>query len=312
MAKEIAGEHRPTPSIGLALGGGVARGWAHIGVLEALLDAGIEPDVVVGSSIGALVGGAYLAGQLDTLKAWATGLNRRRLMGYLDVRFSGGGLLAGERLAKQMNEHLGAVHIESLPKPFVAVAAELATGHEIWLRSGELVPAIRASYALPGAFAPVKIDNRWLIDGALVNPVPVSVCRALGARLVIAVSMNGDSFGSVMARPEDLETDENGELLSTALSLNKVRPERLVMRQLFGSEKGAPGLGAVMLGSLTLIMDRLGRSRMAGDPPDVFVIPKIGHIGLLDFAKAEELIELGRTAMEMEMPVLRHALRVLR
>lgn len=311
MAKDTE-EHRPRPSIGLALGGGVARGWAHIGVLEALLDAGIEPDVVVGSSIGALVGGSYLAGQLDALKEWATGLNRRRLMGYLDIRFSGGGLLAGERLAKKMNDHLGGVHIETLPRPFVAVAAELATGHEIWLRSGELVPAIRASYALPGAFAPVKIDNRWLIDGALVNPVPVSVCRALGARLVIAVSMNGDSFGSVMARPEDLETDENGEFLSTAISLNKVRPERLVMRQLFGSEKGAPGLGSVMLGSLTLIMDRLGRSRMAGDPPDVFVIPKIGHIGLLDFAKAEELIELGRTAMEMEMPVLRHALRVLR
>ncbi len=310
MANDLPA-HRPRPRIGLALGGGVARGWAHIGVIEALCEAGIEPDIVVGSSIGALVGGAYLAGKLDTLKEWATGLNRRRLLGYLDLRLSGGGLLAGERLAKKMDEHLGDIRIENLPKPFIAVAAELATGHEAWLRNGPLVPAIRASYALPGAFTPIKHEGRWLIDGALVNPVPVSVCRALGARLVIAVSMNGDSYGSILSSPEEIERSEDGELLTTALTLNKIRPERMVMSQLFGTAKGTPGLGTVMLASLNLIMDRLGRSRMAGDPPDVFVIPKIGHIGLLDFAKADELIGLGRAAMEMEMPVLRHAVRVL-
>lgn len=299
---------RARPSIGLALGGGVARGWAHIGVLEVLLEEGLEPDIVVGSSIGALVGGSYLAGKFDELRDWSLSLTRRRMMSFLDFRLRGGGLLAGERLAKAMQPHLGDVRIENLPKPFVAVAAELATGHETWLREGELIPAIRASYALPGAFTPINIDGRWLIDGALVNPVPVSVCRALGARLVIAVGLHGDAFGSVIASPDRMDEDAGG---GTALTLNKVRPERLVMRQLFGDHEKAPGIGTVMLGALNLIMDRLGRSRLAGDPPDVFVIPKTAHIGLLDFAKAEELIGLGREAMIRELPVLRHAFQAL-
>ncbi len=298
------------PKLGLALGGGIARGWSHIGALEVLLEEGVEVDIISGTSIGALVGGAYLAGRFDDLKDWALGLTRRRMLNFLDIRLRGGGLLAGDRLAAAMREHLGGTRIEDLPKPFVAVAAELATGHEAWLRSGEMVPAIRASYALPGAFAPISIDGRWLIDGALVNPVPVSVCRALGARLVIAVGLNGDSFGSLAAEP-DLSADEDeGENL-TGLTLNKVRPERLVMKQLFGSTDKTPGMGSVMLGALNLVMDRLGRSRLAGDPPDVYVIPKIAHIGLLDFAKAEELIALGREAMQREMPVLRHALKAL-
>lgn len=301
------------PSVGLALGGGIARGWAHIGVIEALVAAGIEPDVIVGSSIGALVGGCHLSGNLQDLKDWALALNRRRLLSYLDLRL-GGGVLAGDRLAKKMKEHLGDIRIEDLPKPFAAVCAELATGHEVWLREGELVPAIRASYALPGAFTPINVDGRWLIDGALVNPIPVSVCRALGARVVIAVGLHGDAFGSVITTAEDLEEDENGdpiERLATSVTLNKLRPERLLMRQVFGRESGGPGVGSVMLAALNLIMDRLGRSRLAGDPPDVYVIPRIGHIGLLDFAKAEELIALGREAMERELSVVRHAVTVL-
>lgn len=311
---EPAPDRPPRPLIGLALGGGVARGWAHIGVLERLKEAGIEPDIIVGSSIGALVGGAYLTNNLQELKSWATGLNRRRLLSYLDIRLRGGGLLAGDRLGKKMHEYMGNVRIEDLPKPYVAVAAELTTGHEIWLREGPIVPAIRASYALPGAFAPIKHNDRWLIDGALVNPVPVSVCRALGARLVVAVSLNGDSYGSILADPSLLDdgvTDEHGDAVTTGLTLNKIRADRLIMKQVLGSAGGAPGLGSVMLGALNLVMDRLGRSRLAGDPPDVFIIPKIGHIGLMDFNKAEELIECGQRAMDAELPVLRHALRVL-
>ncbi len=295
--------------IGLALGGGVARGWAHIGAIEVLREHGIAPQIVAGSSIGALVGGSYLAGHLDTLRDWAVSLNRRTLLSYLDLGLGGGGVLAGDRLVKRMNENLGDHRIEELAGSFVAVAADLATGHEIWLREGPLVPAIRASYALPGAFAPVQLDGRWLIDGALVNPVPVSVCRALGARVVIAVGLHGDAFGSVLAIPSDADADD--ATATTATTLNKVRPERLIARQIFGGNDKSPAIGSVMLGALNLIMDRLGRSRLAGDPPDVYVIPRIGHVGLLDFNKAEELIALGREAMEREMPVLRHALKVL-
>ncbi len=245
---------------------------------------------------------------LDSLEEWARSLTRRSVLGYLDIRLRGGGLLAGERLAKRMEEDLDGVLIEHLPKPFVAVCAELATGHEAWLRSGALGQALRASYALPGAFAPINVDGRWLVDGALVNPVPVSVCRAMGARLVIAVGLNGTSFGAAMAEPDlDLES----ELGETRQNLNKAVPRSFLMAQLFGSSPKSPSLTNVMLGALNLVMDRLGRSRLAGDPPDVYVLPPIGHVGLLDFTRAEELIALGKAAMEAEMPVVRHAMNVL-
>ncbi len=178
--------------IGLALGGGAARGWAHIGVLKALIDAGIKPDIVAGTSIGAVVGGCYVAGHLDAIEDFARDLTRRRVFGYLDFNFAGTGLISGQRLCERLDRHLGSKNIEDLERKFVAVATEIGSGHEIWLSRGRLVDAVRASYALPGIFKPVKIDNRWLFDGALVNPIPVSVCRALGARYVIAVNLNFD------------------------------------------------------------------------------------------------------------------------
>src|SRR5690606_22483552 len=181
--------------IGLALGAGAARGWAHIGVLRGLLDAGIVPDIVAGTSIGAVVGGCHVAGRLDEVEAFARSLTRRRVFGYLDFNMTGSGLITGQRLRDRLLEHLGDTSIESLDTRFTAVATEIGTGHEIWLSRGRLVDAIRASYALPGIFKPVNVGGRWLFDGALVNPVPVSVCRALGARYVIAVNLNADMVG---------------------------------------------------------------------------------------------------------------------
>ena len=181
--------------IGLALGGGSARGWAHIGVLRALNEAGIYPDIIAGTSIGAVVGGCYVAGELDALEQFARELTRRKVLGFLDFNFSGSGLINGQRLCDILEDTLKGVTIEDLSKRFVAVATEIGTGHEIWLSRGRLVDAMRASYALPGIFRPVAINGRWLFDGALVNPIPVSVCRALGARYVIAVNLNSDTSG---------------------------------------------------------------------------------------------------------------------
>ncbi|MGD9867242.1 MAG: patatin-like phospholipase family protein, partial [Hyphomicrobiales bacterium] len=174
------------PKIGIALGGGAARGWAHIGVLKALAEAGIAPDVVAGTSIGAVAGGCYAAGKLDQLEEFALSLNRRKIFGFLDFNFGGSGLISGRRLCGELDSHLKECMIPDLNRRFVAVATELGTGHEIWLSKGRLVPAMHASYALPGIFRPVHLNGRWLIDGAFVNPVPVSVCRALGANIVIA------------------------------------------------------------------------------------------------------------------------------
>ena len=308
------------PPLGIALGGGVARGWAHIGALRALIEAGIRPDIIAGTSIGAVVGGAYLAGRLDALETWARALDKRRMVSYMDVKLGGPGLLRGERLHRVMEKHLGDVRIEELDRKFAAVTCDLRTGYEVWLQKGPLVPAVQASYALPGAFPPVKIDGRFMIDGALVNPVPVSACRALGAHIVIAVSLNGDAFGP-MGSSHELDVDDDleelprdAEPLQLAMqSLNKIRPDRLVLKAMLGETKPgtSPKLGAVMMSSLNIVMDRISRSRLAGDPPDVFVAPRIGHIGMLEFTKAEELIERGYRAMQHEIPLIRSVIDVL-
>lgn len=300
------------PIIGLALGGGVARGWAHIGVIRALKDIGIEPDIVCGTSVGALVGGSYLAGHLDALEAWTRSLNRRRILGYLDLLSGSGGFLGGKRLIKEMERYFGETRIEDLPRRFVAVCTELATGHEIWLQSGNLTNAIRASYALPGVFTPMKVDDRWLIDGALVNPVPVSVCRALGARLVLAVTLSGDSFGKSNLQEGERIAEGDDDNGNGGPMWNTLSPQRLLMRQLFGTGQSAPGIGTVMLGALNIVMDRLSRSRMAGDPPDVLIAPRVGHVSLLDFDKADELVRLGREAVLTATPYLDEAMAILR
>lgn len=303
---------RRRPKIGIALGGGVARGWAHIGVMRALDRLGVKPDVICGTSVGALVGGAYLAGKLDALETWARSLTRRRMLGYLDFHLGGGGLIGGERLLRLMSENFGDIRVEDLPRPFVAVCTELETGHETWLREGRLVDVISASYALPGVFSPVHLNDTWLIDGALVNPVPISVCRALGARVVLGVTLQGDAFGKSTRNEPYLaawEEEEKPNLLQMAQS--RFRPDQIIMRQVFGSSKDKPGLSGVMLSALNIIMDRLARSRLAGDPADVLISPKLGHIGLLDFDRAEDSIPLGEEAIERQLPELQEALTAL-
>jgi len=306
--------------LGLALGGGVARGWAHIGAIRALLEADIHPDIIAGTSIGAVVGGAYLSGELDILEKWARGLNRRKMMSYMDVRWGGSGFMRGERLARVLNHYMGDVRIEDLDRKFAAVTCDLRTGYEVWLQQGLIVPAVRASYALPGAFEPVKIDGRFMIDGALVNPVPVSACRALGAHMVIAISLNGDAFGPIGSSHEiDLNEDNNttddtiDPFELAGQSLNKLRPDRLLLKSMVGnvSPGNSPKIGSVMMGTLNIVMDRISRSRLAGDPPDVFVAPRIGHIGMLEFTKADELIERGYHAMKREIPLIKSVMEVL-
>jgi len=315
---QVSDTARPQkPKIGLALGGGVARGWAHIGVVRAMTKAGIEPDIIAGTSMGALVGGAYLTDNLDVLEHWARGLTGRRILSYLDLTFGGSGFIGGARLKKLMDKYFGDTTFEELDRRFIAVTAELATAHEIWIRHGRLIDGIQASYALPGVFPPVMIDDRWLIDGALVNPVPVSVCRAFGARIVIAVGLHTDPFGKGnLDQGDAFEDDETGNgngngIASTLADAIKTNPKELIVKQLFGRGSKAPGVGSVMLGALNIVMDRLGRSRMAGDPPDVLVSPRVGHISLLDFNKADELITLGERAFEEARPQIEHALDIL-
>jgi NTE family protein len=294
-----------SPPIGLALGSGVARGLAHIGVLRALDRAGIRPDIVCGTSIGALVGGVYLGGGLDVLEKWARGLTKLRLTRLFDLHLGPGGLIAGRRILEIFDRELHDRLIEDLPARFACVATELDTGHEVWLQSGNLLEAVRTSCALPGLVPPVWVDGRWLLDGALVNPVPVSVCRALGARLVIAVNLNAEPFG-VGSRDNGLDPAEERAVVSSVSGL----PGASFVRQLLRRNDG-PSILSVMASSLNIIQDRLSRSRLAGDPPDVTIAPKLGHIGLLQFDRARESIAAGERAVEDAVPLLKEALRRL-
>ena len=288
--------------IGLALGGGAARGWAHIGVLKALAAAGIKPDVIAGTSIGAVVGGCYAAGHLEDLEGFARQLTRRRVFGYLDFNFTGTGLISGQRLCERLDKHLGDRAIEDLDCRFTAVATEIGSGHEVWLSRGRLVDAVRASYALPGVFRPVKINGRWLFDGALVNPIPVTVCRALGASYVIAVNLNFDvcSRGTVVPHFEAQLSAPAAPEEEPIQGKNGVAVRRLLQRQIFGRGEAVPGISTVMVDAFNIVQDRIARSRLAGDPPDVMISPRLNGIGLFDFHRAEELIGRGQAAVRRE------------
>ena len=283
----------PRSGVALALGGGAARGWAHIGVLKAFDEAGIQIDMIAGTSIGALVGGCYLAGRLDELEEFARSLTPRRMFGFFDLKFRGNGLLGGMRLDAKMREHLENVTFDDLAKPFVCVATEIGSGHEIWLSSGNLVTAMRASYALPGVFEPVACNGRVLIDGAMVNPVPVSVCRAHEQRLVVAVNLHYDCFG----RSAVIKHSSSGEelVIRESPSAPVTSADEKEMRL---------GITGVMVEAFNIIQDRITRARLAGDPPDLSLQPKLSHIGLSEFHRADEAIQMGYEATMAQIAAL--------
>lgn len=300
------------PRIGLALGSGLARGFAHLGVIRALKRHGIEPTVISGASMGALVGGAYLANRLDAVEEWVYSLNRFKVLSYLDFKVKSSGLIGGERLIKLLQANFGDIRVEDLPHPFISVAADLVTGHEVWLRKGKLIDVMRASFSLPGIFPPVFMNGRWLVDGALVNPVPVSACTATGARMTIAVNVSGDIIGKAKRPGDSIPTVAGFDLLNVEApeQVEKAKQEGLIQK-VFKRENNAPSLFGVMVSSLNIIQDRLAKSRLAGDPPDVLIVPRVGHIGLMEFDRAEELIEEGEAAVERAMPDIKAAYSVL-
>ena len=295
----------PTLSVGLALGGGAARGWAHIGVLERLAEAGIAVDVIAGCSIGTVIGGCYAAGKLDRLTEFALSLTKRRVFGLMDFSLGGSGLIGGNRLSGMLERELGDTRIEELPLGFMCVATEFRTGHEIWLSRGHLVRAMRASYALPGVFAPVRLNGRWLMDGALVNPVPVTLCRALGARLVIAINLSADVLSRGIVVPDQM-LDEDAGALSEAPKI-----ARLARRRAVAPDGPAPGLYSIMIDAFNIVQDRITRSRLAGDPPDVTITPRLAPIGLFEFHRAAEAIALGREATDRALPHILDAMAAL-
>lgn len=300
------------PRIGLALGSGSARGWAHIGVIEALIEAGVEPEIVCGASIGALVGAAYVADRLPALKEFAEALTWREIVRLLDVRLSGGGLINGKRIVELLRKLKIAEPIESYDKPYAAVAADLETGREVWLCDGPIDQAVRASVSLPGIVSPTRRDGRWLADGGLVNPIPVSTCRALGADIIIAVNLNNDIVGRFGS--EAIHQSRAGDAGSSQEFLNRLlaqTPSALrkqataVATKLLRPGIAAPSYFDVLTNSLKIMQDQITRARLAGEPPHVMLMPKLQKIRLMEFDRAKDAIASGRACAEEALPALR-------
>lgn len=307
------------PKIGLALGSGSARGWAHIGVIRALEEEGIEPDVITGCSIGALVGAAYAKGELDKLEDWVRQLEWKKVVDLMDISFLGGGFIKGDKLIEYFKKGTEEVNIEDLDIPFGAITTDLDSGREIWLQEGSLLDAVRASIALPGLFTPVEREGRWHVDGGLVNPVPVSLCRAMGAEIVIAVNLNGDVVGKhrrnrekEIAEARQQESEAEIELWDRFVTLfkNSVESKKETwLKELLGEKDNMPGMFEVLAGSINIMQDRITRSRMAGDPPDLMLTPRLAHVGMLEFDRADEVIAEGHACVERMQAALEYAVK---
>lgn len=297
--------------VGVALGSGSARGWSHIGVLRELEALGIHPEIVCGTSVGSIVAAAYASKQLDDLEAWVNTLGWRDVVGFMDLNFGGGGgLFKGKKLFDYMRERFGEFQIENLNKKFGAIATDVDTGLEVWLRDGKLLSAVRASISLPAIFTPINRDGRWLVDGGLVNPVPVSLCRAMGADFIIAIDLNSDLLDETPApiakeHTDDIEevkeknndTEENSFWMATKKRITSSFWGDDIKKSLDVEKDERPSMIEVISKSVNIMQIRITRSRMAGDPPDVLIQPKLGYMGLMEFHRAKEAIEEGRASV---------------
>jgi NTE family protein len=291
---------RRAPRIGLALGSGSARGWAHIGVIRALEARGVKPELVCGTSIGALVAGAYASGELDRLESWVSGLSWTDVLRMVDVTWRGG-LIRGQRLFEFFRNRFSDRDIAELPMPFGAVATDLATGREAWLREGKVLDAVRASIAIPGVFTPAVREGVVYVDGGLVNPVPVSMCRALGADIVIAVDLSWAKLGFYRERGRNHVT---GSVAPREMPFWVRKLGSGWLDKALGNGHGAadeitvPSILEVLLTSMDIVETRVARSRLAGDPADVLITPLLPDFGTMEFHRAREAIAEGRGAVE--------------
>lgn len=312
------------PRIGLALGGGAARGWAHVGVIRALREAGVEADIIAGTSVGAIVGAMLGSGHLDAFEQWVRALNRRDVLTYLDFAIGDGGFIQGRRLMARFHETFGAVDFSDLDRALGVVATDLYSGQERWLREGDLATAVRASMALPGVFTPVRIDGEWLVDGGLVNPVPVSLCHAMGADRVIAVNLSGGLVGRRIQAPvrqTDAGDPGNADAASADAAAHDgtaspsawwhrlssgFRDSADALQAQFqrGTQDSAPGVFDVIATAVNVMQDRITRSRMAGDPPDLLISPRLAHIGLLELHRGGEAIAEGYDCVARMRPAV--------
>lgn len=291
--------------VGLALGSGSSRGWAHIGAIRALAEAGVEVSFVAGTSIGALVGAGLALDKIDALEDFARQLDWKQIVSFLDVTFPRSGLIDGEKVSEFFRSHMQEIDIEKLPLPFCAIATDLATGDEVVLGQGNLVEAIRASISIPGIFTPAKLDGKFLVDGGLVNPVPVKAARSMGADYVIAVDLSHDLVDKGKSRAkliDDSSSDDENVKPSfpkwsitqdIADKLNQLSSPTISQVRQWLSREPTPNIFEVLSVSINIMETQIADIQLKTDPPDLLIQPKLGHLRFLDFHKAEEAIEEG-------------------
>jgi NTE family protein len=314
----------PRPKVGLALGSGSARGLAHIGVIRAIEDAGIEVDFIAGTSMGALIGAIHAAGKLDELETTFLAFDWKKTVSFFDVVLPKSGLLDGVKISELVRAHLHADAIETLPKPFAAVATDIVSGEEVVLRSGDVIEAVRASISVPGIFTPVRINGHILVDGGLTNPVPVSTVRAMGADIVIAVDLNHEIIAGKNLKPLLITEKESGAKNSSTgmfsrwegdyrLSMKDIRqrllagdnPASAQFKKWISTEQ-LPNIFEVLLASINIMETRITQTRLRLDQPDVIIQPPLGHIRFLEFDRAEEIIAIGYKHTQRQLASLSH------
>lgn len=303
--------------IGLALGSGASRGWSHIGIIKALLREGIEPDIVCGTSVGAMIGACYVAGNLAKLENWVLDSTRTDVFKFFNVKLGQSGFVDSDRLRRFLYQNVAGkdLQIENLPKRYAAISTDLSNGREVWFQEGGLAEAVRASMALPGLFPAVRIGQRWLVDGGLVNPVPISVCRAMGADIIIAVNLNSDIVGRHLTpRPKSKKVDvpQQRDLFAQMMKQLNVGLRERAMAALRREPEEAdesPGMLEVLASAINIMQDRITKSRMAGDPPDLLFTPQLGQLGLLEFDRADEAIAEGHACVARNLAQLQHVLK---
>lgn len=290
------------PKLGLALGSGGARGWAHLGVLSVLEEMGLRADIIAGCSMGALVGAAEAGGVRDQLEDWARDLTQASFLRMVDLRLSAGGLVAGREIASVLGQWGLDCDIGDLDIPFTAVATNLENGREVWLDSGPLLPAVRASVSIPGLFAAQHLGGHWLVDGGLTNPVPISVARARGADVIVAVNPNAKPSGRVWV-PQPA-ANSLWSRLAAALP-DALSPEP-------SEEPPTPQGADVVAASIDMLTEYLRRTRAAADPADVMIDIDLSDVSTMAFYEAETAIEAGRSAAEAARPRIEAALQMAR
>jgi NTE family protein len=304
-------------TVSLVLGSGSSRGWAHIGAIEALEGGHIPIDSIVGCSIGSYVGAIYAAGGIQSLKEFVLRMDGKKVFSYFDIVLPRSGLLNGTKKLRELySMHTNARDFAELQVPVMMVATDLETGAKVVLNSGSIMEALRATMSIPGIFAPARVKNRWLVDGGLVDPVPVDVARATGAEVVIAVNLASrivsrkkwtNPAKPVRLKPpghqENKDEEQKSELIRKLAEFYTASESSLKhkIREILKKESAVPDIMEAVTNSINIMQDQITRINLAVSPPDILIQPRLGGLKMFDFDHVEHTIEEGYIAVREKM-----------